>query len=251
VNGPDPFWQERYRQQASWTADLRRYAFTQTGLPKDACLLEIGCGPGALLEGLRSDGYSRLTGLDIDWLSLQNIPHEYEPLCADGLTLPFSSASFDACLCHFLLLWVKEPLQALREMRRVASPGGWLLALAEPDYGARLDEPAELKPLGELQTHALARQGADPCVGARLNELFHELGLTRIESGVIEKGSQAIPAQKERDLEWAVLARDLGDTLSPAELERWRTLDEKAWAVGSRRLYVPVHYAFGQIPPEY
>ena len=65
--------------------------------------------------------------------------------------------SFDIVYCHFLLLWVNDPLQVVREMARV---GQSVLALAEPDYSQRVDEPAALKPLGEWQTEALTKAGS-------------------------------------------------------------------------------------------
>jgi len=237
------FWRARYRQQIGWTADLRRYALAQTNLPADARLLEVGCGYGALLEALSADGFTRLTGVDSDLPALKEIPPEkIDATCADGLHLPFATASFDAYLCHFYLLWVVDPLAALLEMKRVTRRGGWLLVLAEPDYGARVDEPGELKALGELQTQVLQRQGADPFIGARLPELFRQAGLTSIESGILARGAPD-PSQ-----EWRVLAADLESTLSPVELEHWRELDRAAWRSGRRVLHVPLHYAFGQIP---
>jgi len=236
------FWSARYRSQAGWTGELRRYSLARCGLPRDARLLEVGCGYGALLEASPVDGYTRLAGTDIDLLALQEIPKTIDRTCADGLNLPFASGSFDACLCHFYLLWVADPLAALLEMKRVACPGGWLLALAEPDYGARVDEPPELKALGELQTQALRRRGANPSIGTSLGELFRQAGLTVAESGVLARGTPE-PAQ-----EWQVLAADLESTLSPADLEHWRELDAAAWQSGSRVLHVPVHYAIGKIP---
>lgn len=236
------FWSARYRNQVGWTGELRRYALARCGLPKDACLLDVGCGYGALLEALSADGYTHLAGADIDLPSLSEIPGSNIRTCADGLNLPFTSGSFDACLCHFYLLWVADPLTALREMARVTRPGGWLLALAEPDYGARVDEPAELKALGELQTQSLYRQGATPTLGAQLVELFQQAGLVVAESGVLEQGTPD-PSQ-----EWQVLAADLQGILNQAELERWRELDAAAWQSGCRVLHVPVHYAIGKIP---
>ncbi|BBB48444.1 class I SAM-dependent methyltransferase [Pelolinea submarina] len=242
------FWQARYRQQVGWTADLRRYALAAGGLSADARLLEVGCGYGALLEGLLTDGYKRLTGLDFDFPALQIIPAPTDKLCADGLHLPFPPASFDACLCHFYLLWAHNPMHALQEMKRVVRPGGWLFTLAEPDYGARLDEPAELAPLGELQTRALLKQGAHPFIGAHLSALFHSIGLTNLECGKLFLAPKPGLFSAEEEDEWQVLAADLREMLSPAELDRWEKLEDEARRAGTRRLHVPVHYAIGKIP---
>ena len=83
-------------------------------------------------------------------------------------------ASFDICLCHFLLLWIANPLAALKEMRRIVKPGGWVLALAEPDYGSRIDFPPELEALGQAQSKALQSQCADVSVGRKLRGLFKD-----------------------------------------------------------------------------
>ena len=90
-------------------------------------------------------------------------------------------AAFDITFCHFLLLWVQHPLQALSEMQRVTRPGGFVLALAEPDYDHRLDTPASLTLLGRWQAESLRRQGADPGIGARLADLFRQTGLQIVE----------------------------------------------------------------------
>jgi ubiquinone/menaquinone biosynthesis C-methylase UbiE len=148
LNTDRSFWSARYRSQIGWTEALRRYALARCGLSRDARLLEVGCGYGALLDALSADGFDRLTGVDIDLPALQTIPAHITKIHANGLMLPFAPGSFDACLCHFYLLWSRDPLAALLEMQRVTRRGGWLLALAEPDYGAREDEPAGLKPLG-------------------------------------------------------------------------------------------------------
>jgi ubiquinone/menaquinone biosynthesis C-methylase UbiE len=242
------FWQTRYRRQVSWTAELRRYALKASGLPRDARLLEVGCGYGAVLEELQADGHTRLTGLDLDFPALQALPTQASALCADGLHMPFPSGCFDACLCHFFLLWAAHPIQALQEMKRVVRPGGWLFVLAEPDYSARVDEPPALAPLGELQTRALLRQGAHPFIGAHLAALFHTVGLSNVECGQLSLSPDSSPFSSEEEDEWQVLAADLRDLLSSAELSGWETLERQTRRAGTRRLYVPVHYAFGQIP---
>ena len=91
--------------------------------------------------------------------------------------LPFADQSFDVVLCHFLLLWLKTPVVALKEMARVCMPGGAVLALAEPDHDSRIDSPLELEKLGRLQTHGLKEQGANTRAGRQLSGWFIQAGL--------------------------------------------------------------------------
>jgi SAM-dependent methyltransferase len=232
-------WHQRFRQQAGWTRDLRTYLFTRAGASTARLVLEVGCGTGAVLLDLITP--AAVHGIDIDSARLQ-VARQHLPgatfTCADALTLPFSSARFDITCCHFLLLWVSDPLLAIQEMRRVTRPGGAVLALAEPDYSARVDEPPSLAPLGRLQADSLRRQGADPSIGRRLADLFLRAGLTLLESGTMQAAvSHPDPASVE--MEWSVLASDLAGMLPPEELERFHVLDQAAWCSGKRRLHVP------------
>jgi ubiquinone/menaquinone biosynthesis C-methylase UbiE len=168
-------WHRRYLQQAAWTRDLRTYLFKQAALTEKSRLLEVGCGTGAILSELPAA--ASLHGLDIDPGALAQCRlHAPDALLVQGdaIRLPCSSQTFDIVYCHFLLLWVSDPLQALREMKRATKAGGHILAFAEPDYTARIDEPRQLARLGEWQTESLRRQGADPSLGARLAGLFFE-----------------------------------------------------------------------------
>jgi hypothetical protein len=132
-------------------------------------------------------------------------------------------------------------------MRRVTRPGGYVLALAEPDYSARVDEPAELAGLGRWQTEALKRQGADPSLGGRLAELFYRAGIELVETGAIESREEDARTSAERELEWAVLEYDLAGFVPAEEVRRLKVLDEQAWARGERILHVPTYFAWGRV----
>jgi SAM-dependent methyltransferase len=241
-------WHNRFLQQASWTRDLRTYLFAQAGLSRLSRVLEVGCGTGAILQDLETP--AAVHALDLDPARL-NEARQHAPravlLCADALSLPYASHSFEIAFCHFLLLWVSDPLQALREMKRVTKPGGAVLALAEPDHTARLDEPPSLAPLGRWQSESLRRQGADPSLGRRLGELFRQAGLTLLETGPMRIRGDRLLAPSERELEWAVLEADLAGVVPPGELRKMKQLDEEAWLRGDRRLHVPTYFAHGVV----
>lgn len=239
------FWHQRYTQQAGWTLAARRYIFRQIGLEKTAAILEVGSGTGAILSSLYHDGYTHLFGLDMDQAALARSTQGFG-VCADAHHLPFPAESFSLTFCHFVLLWVKDSLKVVREMRRVTLPGGWVVALAEPDYSRRNDAPAELEPLGAAQSESLAAQGADVSIGARLGDLFQRAELADIETGVIMPWAPGLFTDEEFELEWAVLRRDLAGRISDTQLQHWYDLDRLAAIRGDRQHYVPIHFAFGQ-----
>ena len=247
-------WHRRFQQQARWTRDLRHYLFERVGASSLDRILSVGCGTGAILEELSeqdSGKVQRFFGLDINDQFL-GLAHENAPrarlTCGDAYHLPYPGASFDLSLCHFLLLWVGNPLQVLAEMRRVTRPGHAILALAEPDYGGRIDYPAELEQLGEWQQAALRRQGADPQIGRQLAGLFSKTGLKEIESGVLGGQWSGPPEREAWDSEWAMLRADLAGSVPAAQLDGMQAEDRRAWQRGERVLYVPTFYAWGRVP---
>lgn len=245
-------WHSRFSQQARWTAPLRRYLLDQAHLPPDGRALEVGCGTGAVLSALTgelSPPAPRLYGLDIAPGFLRQAAR-HAPAArltlGDALRLPYAAGSFDLVYCHYLLLWLAAPLAALAEMRRVARPGGWVCALAEPDYAGRVDYPEPLAALGQAQRAALRRQGADPELGRKLGGLFSRAGLEQVETGVLGGQQRGAPAPIEQAGEWAVIESDLAEVLPPAELARLRQIDAAAWQTGQRTLFVPTFYALGR-----
>ena len=241
------FWRERYRQQVAWSRDVRRDILNEIGSQPDWRLLEIGSGYGALLHVLADEGYGQVYGLDIDLGALLETEGGFPLMCADGRHISLISGLFDVCICHFLLLWVKNPLIALAEMVRVTKPGGWLIILAEPDYGGRIDYPNNFEKVGSNQSTSLNAQGADIYMGRQLAGLLQKAGLKQITCGVLPARWKTGEKQYDALREWQVLEMDLQGQMNSAELDELKAQEMKAWTEGKRVTYVPTFYGFGQV----
>ncbi len=242
-------WHERFSVQAEWTKSLRQYLYQQVGINEKSRILEIGCGTGVITSELRLYSKIPACGIDIQFdrveiAKKQDGMNNYQ--CADGYYMPFASDSFDYVIAHYLFLWLKQPLQVLSETLRVLKPGGTLVALAEPDYLARIDNPQELWGLGEMQTKALIQQGANPMAGRQLSTQLHQAGFVEVQYGIsgFQTHTDAPPAWF--DSEWLMLEHDLASLASSKQLEELRTRDLEAYQNGSRVRWVPTFYAYGK-----
>jgi SAM-dependent methyltransferase len=242
-------WHRRYLQQAGWTAALRHHLYDRVGLLARHRTLEVGCGTGVVTSDLAAKLDVASFGLDLLPASLQ-VARSQDPrtqyLCADAFSIPFPSGSFDAVLSHMFLLWIAQPAAVLEEITRVVRPGGWALALAEPDYGGRIDFPPQLSELGLLQVQSLSRQGAFPRRGRELAGLFITAGLESVETGLL--GGQWLAAQAMQGFEdeWQVLHSDLAGDITKTQLDDYYQADLQARRQGSRILFVPTFYAIGK-----
>jgi ubiquinone/menaquinone biosynthesis C-methylase UbiE len=115
-------------------------------LPRDASLLDVGCGGGQIpLELLAARGDLHVTGVDLSPAQVKRAESR-SAKCRDhtrfevgsALDLPFPDASFDAVLSITSIKHWPSPLRGMQECVRVLRPGGALL-LIEVDRGSRLD----------------------------------------------------------------------------------------------------------------
>jgi SAM-dependent methyltransferase len=244
-------WHHRYQQQARWTHSLRDYAYRRASINTNSKVLEVGCGTGIILDELVHQPVQAVFGMDIDRNSVvylqENFP-QVPGIVGDALNIPCKNNTFDACICHFLLLWVVDPLRAVSEMARVTRPGGYVLILAEPDYGGRIDYPDELSQVGAWQIKSLQVQGANPFIGRELRSLCEWSSLANIEVGVLGGQWKGVENQDEIDLEWQVIRYDLQQIgITEAESSALQMLDNNSRASNQRVLFVPTFYALGQV----
>jgi SAM-dependent methyltransferase len=248
-------WHTWFCIQAGWTRPTRTWLYQQVGMARSGLVLEVGCGTGVIVRELARLGTSLAVGLDLDLAALSFAREQGQEsgeargvvyVQGDACELPFPDSVFDVVVCHYLLLWLVDPAQGVREMARVIRPAGHVLACAEPDYGGRVDYPPEMASLGRCQAEALRGQGADPEIGRRLGELFVAAGL-RTTVGVMA-GRWDLPASPGAgfEAEWTMRERDLAGLLSPEELGHLRSIDGQALEEGRRILFVPTFYAWGR-----
>ena len=252
-------WHTRFVQQSHWTSELRSYLFKRARIEAAQRILEVGCGTGAVVMDLGLPPYhletegrkpvTQIHGLDINSEFLSQAAHNAPATrltLGDAHTLPYVASYFDLVFCHFLLMWVADVHQVLNEIVRVTRPGGFIMALAEPDYGGRIDFPESFVEIGAMQESALRNQGADTRIGRRLRALFMQAGLCKIEAGVMGGQWQENRPTDELVQEWRILKADLNGLLMDDDFNRLRQLDAESWRRGERILFVPTFYAWGQ-----
>jgi ubiquinone/menaquinone biosynthesis C-methylase UbiE len=244
----------RFLLQARWSAENRHRLFQMMHLDRASNILEVGCGTGAITHELSTIGSITTYGIDID-PDMVHFAHSIDVdtryIVGDGFHIPFPSNAFNATICHFLLMWVSDPVAILKEMRRVTRPGGAILALAEPDYGGRIDYPKALESLGQRQADALEAQGADPQAGRKLMDYFIRSGIDDLHVGVLGGEWHGIPDEVTLASEWNMLSKDLCGIVSQETLSSFQEMNWNAWREGHRILYVPTFYAAGRTPMHY
>jgi SAM-dependent methyltransferase len=241
---------KRYLQQAIWTRENRKRLYSYADIQNAEKILEVGSGTGAITSELSTPDTRCVYGVDIDaevTSFARTLDSDIAYLVGDGAQLPFARKTFDVVVCHFLLLWVPEPREILHEMIRVTSAGGSVIAIAEPDYGGRIDHPESLQEPGRLQMEALSKQGADVHMGRKLRSLFEGSSLRGVIVGLLGGEWKGFHLPDQFENEWETMERDLAGEVSTEDLTRYRQVDKQAYLRGERVLFVPTFYAFGRV----
>jgi SAM-dependent methyltransferase len=243
-------WHRRFEFQARWTQEVRSYLFNSYKVQPSARILEAGCGTGAVLSAVSREFPASYFGIDIDrprliFAHTHKVPASLAS--ASVVSLPFAGDTFDGVFCHYFLLWVRDPLKTINEMTRIVKPGGFVAALAEPDYRGRIDYPEILVELGRQQAQALIDQGADVEMGRRLAEIFSSAGLAEIQVGIMGARWDLTVSNEDFESEWALIEEDLAGKLPPVRLEAYKNADFTSRQLGERILFLPTFYAIGRV----
>lgn len=147
-------------------------------------LLDGGCGPGTITQGLAEIvAPGRVVGVDREPSQIALAQHlaagfpTLEFKTGDLCSLPADDESFDVVFAHGVLEHIADREKAIAEMHRVLRPGG-LVGARHADFGGFLLEPAP-EPLGkfsQLFSELMQRNGGDPHCGRRQPGLFRAAG---------------------------------------------------------------------------
>ena len=152
--------------------------------------LDVGCGPGALTAELVARlGPEAVAAVDpsAQFVEAARARHPgVDVRLGAAESLPFDDDMYDVALAQLVVHFMADPVAGLREMARVARPGG-VIAACVWDHGG---EQGPLTPFWRA-VHEVDPEapGESDLAGARqghLAELFAEAGLRQIEETVLE-----------------------------------------------------------------
>lgn len=168
--------------------------------------LEVGCGPGALLDGIKAQHPDQtVVGVDIshERLRYSHTRKSINFVQASGLSLPFPVSSFDSIYTRFLLEYLSEREQAVKEIYRVCKPGGKIL-LQDLDGQLVTNWPIVDSMTSRIEKIAevLTSTGFDPFIGRKLFSLAITSGLENIKVSVESYHLIAGTATAEQRNQW-------------------------------------------------
>ena len=247
------------RQHGRRTAE-EAAAFLLPELRPGMRLLDIGCGPGSITQGLAQRlAPGQVVGVD---LSRETLEAARRNAAAQGIAnltyeegsvyqLPFPDASFDVAYAHQVFQHLREPGKALREMLRVVRSGG-LIAVRDVDWGTASYWPSDPWIDRFIETHFKTwyLNGGDPRMGRRLRALFNAADVADLQI-TAAVWCYATPGET---LEWGesyaerLLTSPMGERAveygyaSRSDIDAMATAF-RAWAVHPDALWAFVHVA--------
>ena len=199
-------------------------------------VLDAGCGVGSIaLDLAPTIAPGRIVGIDVDPEQIEVARRSAgdrkienaEFSAASVLELPFEPETFDVVYANAVLFYLREPLRALVEFRRVLRPGG-LAAVSDDDFGTMVmfPESPELELGPRLFEQAVAHEGGNARYSRRLRRLMLEAGFARTE-GIAH--APEVYGELERTRWFAEFAVGLFSAPAMSEVivrEGWATRDE-------------------------
>jgi SAM-dependent methyltransferase len=173
------------RFMGRYSAPLAPVFATFASVVEGLRVLDVGCGPGALIDELvQRVGPGAVAAVDPSETFVTAAQERHPSIDVQRATaeeLPFEDGTFDATLAQLVVHFMKDPVVGLREMARVTHREGVVAACVWDHDGGGGPLSLFWNAVGELDPDV---EGEAHLAGARdghLAQLFREAGLTSID----------------------------------------------------------------------
>ncbi|KAF7724044.1 hypothetical protein EC973_001420 [Apophysomyces ossiformis] len=170
-----------------WRTVLNSAAYLRPHIKPEMSILDVGCGPGSIsVDMAKLVAKGHVVGIEYTpeplkearAFAIQQGVQNVEFQVGDIHALDFPDNTFDIVHCHQVLQHIANPIQALREMKRVAKPGG-IVAVRESAVLSWYPELPGLEAYWNLQTRMAQLKGGNPHPGKHIHVWAQEAGFER------------------------------------------------------------------------
>ena len=168
----------------------------RAGLRSGMNCFEVGCGSGDvafdMAQIVGADG--RIIATDIDETKLELARRDSEERQVQNLEFRFADITqsapeqkFDFVHARFVLTHLRNPEQALLNMRQAMQPGA-IIVVEDIDFRGYFCEPdnASFRRYTDLYTQTVQRRGGDANIGPRLPLLLIAAGFENVQMNVVQ-----------------------------------------------------------------
>jgi SAM-dependent methyltransferase len=161
----------------------KRRSFVRLGLQAGHSVLDVGCGTGVDLQALAElvGPTGRVVGVESSAEMLAQARERTRGLpvdvrLGDAQRLDLPDGSFDGCRADRVFQHLEDPRQAMRELVRVARPGG-RVAVVDTDWGTLVVAAADRAVTRRIADYQCDRRVRNGWMGRSLFALARDCGL--------------------------------------------------------------------------
>ncbi|QDZ22591.1 methyltransferase [Chloropicon primus] len=188
-------------------------AFLLPRLRDGLTVLDVGCGPGTISVGLAQSVGPRgkLVAVDAAEAAVslakeaarKSAVGNMEVRVASAYDLPYGDDTFDVAFAHQTLQHLSDPVEALRELKRVVKTPGGIVAARDADYASMLSHPVipGIERWRDVYRQVARANQAEPDAGRHLVAWARQAGWSvediefttsvKLYSGTVDEGERA------------------------------------------------------------